>query len=154
MNSDDSARVRIARSIAETLTDLGLPCTTLEYGGTAYRNALHALNYDIYLGMTRLSANMDLTEFFRNWGEMSWGSLSNETLYGMCLNALENSGNYYNLHKKLAEDGRVIPVMFGYYNVYAQRGLMPDLNPSRDNVFYYSMGKTMEGIRLEAAAEE
>lgn len=154
VNSDDSARVRIARSIAETLTDLGLPCTTLEYGSTAYRNALHALNYDIYLGMTRLSANMDLTEFFRNWGEMSWGSLSNETLYGMCLNALENSGNYYNLHKKLAEDGRVIPVMFGYYNVYAQRGLMPDLNPSRDNVFYYSMGKTMEGIRLEAAAEE
>ena len=44
--------------------------------------------------------------------------------------------------------------MFGYYNVYAQRGLLPDLNPSRDNVFYYSIGKTMDGVRIEAQAEE
>ncbi len=149
VNSADSARVQIARSIAETLTDLGLPCTTMEYSGSAFRAAVQNMNYDIYLGLTRLSANMDLTEFFRNWGEMSWGSLNNETLYSLCLSALENSGNYYNLYKVLAEDGRIIPVMFGYYAVYAQRGLIPDLNPSRDNVFYYSLGKTMEGIQLE-----
>ena len=71
----------------------------------------------------------------------------------MSLNALENSGNFYNLHKKLAEDGRIIPVMFGYYAVYAQRGLMPTLSPSRDNVFYYSLGKTMDGILREEEAE-
>ena len=153
VNSADSARVRIARSIAETLTDLGLTCSTMEYSGTAYEGALKNLNYDIYLGMTRLSANMDLTEFFRPWGEMSWGSLANETLYDMVKNALQDSGNYYNLYKKLAEDGRIIPVMFGYYAVYAQRGLMPDLSPSRDNVFYYSLGKTMEGIQLETESE-
>lgn len=153
VNSADSARVRIARSIAGTLTDLGLTCTTMEYSGSAYEAALKNLNYDIYLGMTRLSANMDLTEFFRPWGEMSWGSLANETLYDMVKNALQDSGNYYNLYKKLAEDGRIVPVMFGYYAVYAQRGLMPDLSPSRDNVFYYSLGKTMEGILLETVSE-
>ena len=154
VNSDDSARVRIARSIAATLTDLGLPCETLEYSGGAYSNALHAQNYDIYLGMTRLSANMDLSEFFRPWGEMHWGGLSHETLYGMCQNALQDEGNFYNLYSELAEDGRIIPVLFGYYAVYAQRGLLPDLNPSRDNVFYYSLGKNMEDTRLEASAEE
>lgn len=153
VNSADSARVRIARSIAETLTDLGLTCSTMEYSGTAYEGALKNLNYDIYLGMTRLSPNMDLTEFFRPWGEMSWGSLANETLYDMVKNALQDSGNYYNLYKKLAEDGRIIPVMFGYYAVYAQRGLMPNLSPSRDNVFYYSLGKTMEDIQLETESE-
>lgn len=153
VNSDDSARVRIARSIAQTLTDLGLPTVTDEKSGIVYKNALHAQNYDIYLGMTRLSATMDLSEFFRPWGEMHWGGLSHETIYSMCLRALENSGNYYNLHKKLADDGRIIPVMFGYYAVYAQRGLMPDLSPSRDNVFYYSLGKTMEGIQAETVYE-
>ena len=153
VNSDDSARVRIARSIAETLTDLGLPTTTLECNGFTYREAVRAQNFDVYLGMTRLSANMDMSEYFRPWGEMSYGGLSHETLYSMCLNALENSGNYYNLYKKLGEDGRIIPIMFGYYAVYAQRGLMPDLSPSRDNVFYYSLGKTMEGIELEIETE-
>ena len=154
VNSSDSARVSIARKIAENLTELGLPCTTMERSGTAFNDILYYQTYDIYLGMTRLSANMDLTEFFRPYGEMRFGSLAHETIYGMCLNALENSGNYYNLYQKLAEDGRIVPVAFGYYNIYAQRGLLPDLKPSRDNVFYYSMGKTMEDIKSEPVAQE
>ena len=149
VNSEDSARVRIARNIAEELTELGLPTGTLECKGVSFKNVLAAGNYDIYLGMTRLSPNMDLTEFFRPYGEMSRGGLQHETIYSMCLNALENSGNYYNLYQKLAQDGRIIPLMFGHYNVYAERGLMPDLAPARDNVFYYSLGKTMDGTRIE-----
>ncbi len=153
VNSDDSARVRIARKMAENLTELGLPTGTLECKGSNFKNVLVAGTYDIYLGMTRLSPNMDLTEFFRPYGEMGWGGLQHETLYSMCINALENNGNYYNLYQKLVQDGRVIPVMFGHYNVYAERGLLPDLAPSRDNVFYYSLGKTMEGTQIEIEYE-
>ena len=154
VNSDDSARTRIAREIAETLTDLGLPCTTQEAGSTAFKNIIAAGSYDMYLGMTRLSPDMDLTEFFRPYGEMSRGGLSHEILYNMCLKSLEDTGNFYNFYQKLAEDGRIIPLMFGYYNVYAHRGQLPDLNPSRDNVFYYSMGKNMEDILIEETGEE
>ena len=151
VNANDSARVRIARTLAENLTAMGLPAATLE--AKAFKDVLYAQRWDIYLGMTRMSANFDLTEFFRPYGEMGKGGLSHETLYNMTKNALENSGNYYNLYQKLAEDGRIIPVMFGYYTVYAQRGLMPDLAPARDNVFYYSLGKTMQGIQIETVYE-
>ena len=154
VNADDSSRVSIARTIAEDLTEMGLPTATLESSGSNFKNVLAAGNYDIYLGMTRLSPNSDLSEFFRPWGEMSRGGLQHEVIYDMCKNALENSGNYYNLYQKLTEDGRIIPIMFGYYNVYAQRGLLPDLQPSRDNVFYYSLGKTMEACRIEETVEE
>ena len=154
VNSDDSARTRIAREIASNLTDLGLPCTTLEATSSTYQNIVAAGSYDMYLGMTRLSPDMDLTEFFRPYGYMGRGGLAHEILYNMCLKALEDTGNYYNFYQKLAEDGRIIPLMFGYYNVYAHRGSLPDLNPSRDNVFYYSMGKTMEDILIEETAEE
>ena len=153
VNSDDSARTRIARDLASNLTALGLPATTLESGGTLYKNTIVAGNFDVYLGMTRLSPDMDLTEFFRPYGEMSRGGMSHEILYNMCLKALEDSGNYYNFYQKLAEDGRIIPMMFGYYNVYAHRGVLPDLNPARDNVFYYSMGKTMADALIEETAE-
>ena len=149
VNSQDSARTRIARSIAASLTELGLPTKTQESGGVAYKNTIVNANYDVYLGMTRLSPNMDLTEFFRDWGEMSWGQLNVASLYDMCTMALQNEGNYSSLYQKLAEDGRIIPLMFGHYNVYAQRGLMPDLSPSRDNVFYYSLGRTMDGIEIQ-----
>lgn len=146
VNSDDSARVTMGRTIASTLTDLGLPCSTLECSSAVYKQALEAGNFDIYLGITRLSPTMDLSEFFRPWGEMGRGGLANEHLYDLMKDALESS-SYYNLYKTLAEDGRIIPMMFGHYNVYAQRGLIPDLNPARDNVFYYSMGKSMEDIK-------
>lgn len=150
VNSDDSARLRCARDIAATLTELGLPCNTLEYGTNGFKAALAAQNFDIYLGVTRLSPTMDLTEYFRPWGELgSWGGVANDTLLGMCKQALENSGNYYNLYKLLAEDGRIIPVMFGYYAIYGERGLLTELNPARDNVFYYSLGKTMKDIQIE-----
>ena len=151
VNSNDSARVRIARQLAEDLTAMGLPAATLE--ASNFKDVYYAQTWDIYLGMTRMSANFDLTEFFRPYGEMGKGGMSHETLYNMTKNALENSGNYYNLYQKLAEDGRVIPVMFGYYTVYAQRGLLPDLTPARDNVFYYSLGKTLSGIQIDTVYE-
>ncbi len=153
VNSDDSARVTIARNIAEDLTEMGLPCKTVEYTSGTFQSQVANGNFDIYLGMTRLSATMDLSEFFRPWGEMGRGGLAHESIYDMCKNALESSSTFYNLYKLLAEDGRIVPVAFGHYNVYAQRGLMPDLAPARDNVFYYPLSKTMDSCRREIGVE-
>jgi hypothetical protein len=96
---------------------------------------------------------MDLSEFFRMWGEISPGGMVNETLLEMCKETLENSGTTYDLLKKVADDGRIIPVLFGYHAVYAARGLFDNLDPTRDNVFYYSMGKTLIGIQIDTVYE-
>lgn len=125
VNCDDSARLRTARYIAKQLTELGLETGTLEYGastGTTYEQVLRAGSYDIYLGQTKLSANYDLSQFFKGWGNLGWGGIADNTLLGMCKEALANSGNYYNLCKMVADDGKIIPVLFGYYEVYAERG--------------------------------
>ena len=148
VNSDDSARLRCARNIADTLTDLGLKCETVEKETAIYEQMLAAANFDIYLGITKLPATMDLSEFYKPWGAMSWGGLANETIYNMVNQSLADRGNYYNLHKLVADDGRIIPVLFGYYTIYAKRGLLSDLTPARDNVFYYTLGKTMEDSKV------
>ena len=49
----------------------------------------------------------------------------------------------------MADRNYIIPVLFGYYTVYAERGLFDNLSPARDNVFYYSLGKTMDGTQIE-----
>ena len=151
VNCDDSARLRAARFIAKELRELGLDVGTLEYGGstrTTYQQVLQAGSYDIYLGQTKLPATMDLSEFFRGWGNLGWGGIADNTMLNMCKEALANSGNYYNLNKMVADDAKIIPIMFGYYEVYAERGQLLDLTPSRDNVFFYTVGKTMEGSRI------
>lgn len=150
VNQDDSARLRTARDIAAHLTELGIPCGTLEYGNstrTTYEQVLRAGTFDLYLGQTRLPPTMDLSEFFRAYGNLGWGGIADGTLLNMCKEALANSGNFYNLNQMVAEDAKIIPVLFGNYTVYAERGQLLDLAPSRDNVFYYSIGKTMSGIR-------
>ena len=153
VNADDSARLRAARYIAKCLTDYGLPTSTLECSGQNYEAVLRANNWDIYLGQTRLSPNMDLSEFFRMWGELSPGGMVNETLLDMCKDTLENSGNTNDLLQKIADDGRVIPILFGYHAVYAERGLFNNLAPTRDNAFFYSMGKTLMGIQIDTVYE-
>ena len=151
VNCDDSYRLRTARYLAKQLTELGLETGTLEYGGstnTTYQQVLQAGSFDLYLGQTKLSANYDLSQFFKGWGNLGWGGIADNTLLNMCKEALANSGNYYNLNKMVADDGKIVPILFGYYEVYAERGQLLDLAPSRDNVFFYSMGKTMESSRL------
>ena len=66
----------------------------------------------------------------------------------MCTKSLANSGNYYNLLQKIADDGRIVPILFGHYNVYAERGMFDGLAPARDNAFFYTLGKTMADIQI------
>ena len=152
VNCDDSARLRTARDIAHALTEMGIPTGTLEYGASTnvtFEQVLRAGNYELYLGKTRLSPNMDLSSFFKGYGSLSFGGLTSDKLYDMCRETLADRGNYYNLHQLVAEDGRVIPLLFGYDAVYAKRGLFDGLNPARDNVFFYTRDKSMEEIRIQ-----
>lgn len=144
VNKDDSLRLRVARDIAQMLTESGMKTEVLEYNTQQYNAAYYAGNFDLYLGQTRLSPNMDLTAFFHPYGALSFNGMSDPLIYNLNCNALENHGNYYNLHKAVADDGRLCPILFSSYAVYATRGLLTNLSPARDNVFFYTLGKTME----------
>jgi hypothetical protein len=97
---------------------------------------------------------MDLTAFFKEDGALSWGGMDNAACLDMCEEALENSGNYTSLHQMILRNGQLVPVLFRSYAVYAARGLAKDLEPSRDNVFWYSMGKSMAEARTIVPNEE
>ena len=149
VNSDDSLRLRVARAIGEKLTAAGLTVQLNELGTKAYTQALTYRNYDLYLGQTKLSANMDLSAFFSSKGALNYGNISDVGMYTLCTESLANHGNYYTLHKSIMDDGRLCPVLFRSYAVYATRGLLTGLTPARDNIFYYSLGKTMENALIQ-----
>ena len=146
VNGDDTLRLQAAREIANQLTALGLPTTVNVQDHQSFLDHIYAGNYDMYLGCTRLSANMDLSAFYQSGGSLSYNGIASNSLYQLCLDALENRGNYYNLHQEVAEDGRIVPLLFCGYAVYATRGVLSDLEPARDNVFHYTLGRTMEDV--------
>lgn len=148
VNSDDRLRLQTAREIARMLTEQGLVTETVEKASTEFSKAITRGDYDLYLGRTKLSANMDLSCFFHGAGAMRRNGVADPDTYQLCVNALANHGNYYNLHQKVADDARIVPILFYGYSIYAERGLLSDLEPSRDNVFFYSLNKTMESIQI------
>lgn len=148
VNSDDSVRLAIAHKLANTLTEFGLPTQVVEKTSNGFQQEIYNGNYDLYLGQTKLSSNYDLSPFFKPYGNMSRNGVSDEVTYALCLESLANQGNYYNLLKQVADDARIIPIAFFSYAVYATRGLLTDLTPARDNIFYYSLGKTMDQIQI------
>ncbi len=144
VNKDDSLRLRVARDIGDMLAKCGLKVTMSEKSTSACQSALKKKEYDLYLGQTKLSPNMDLSMFFATKGTLNQGGISDVALYTLCTEALANHGNYYTLHKSVMDDGRLCPILFRSYSIYAARGLLTQLTPARDSVFYYSLGRTME----------
>lgn len=148
VNSGDSLRVRVARAIADMLTQGGLKVIMSELSGSNYTYAIQTRQFDLYLGQTILSPNMDLSAFFHTYGALSFGGINDVAAYTLCLESLANYGNYYSLYKYVMENGLLCPVLVRSYAVYATRGVVTDLSPARDNIFCYSVGKNMEHALL------
>lgn len=143
VNRDDSQRLHVAQTIAEMLTAAGLVVTIPEKSGTDYLNALEWGDFDLVLGQTKLSPNMDLTAFFAEDGSLNYGRLTDVAAAAICLEALADNGNYQSLHKLVMDDGRLCPILMRSDAVYGRRGFFPGLSPTRDHVFHYSLDKTM-----------
>lgn len=148
VNASDGIRLRVARAIAAKLNECGLKVTTSELQDSAYRTALKNGKFDLHLGQTKLSANGDLSAFFAAKGALNFGGLSDPLKYNLCIDALANSGNFYTLYQQILTDGQLCPILTRSYAVYSRRGVMSTLEPSRDHVFYYDLGKTMEQALL------
>lgn len=148
VNSQDSLRTQVAQAIAEMLEAGGLKVIISKKSGSSYTYALRNREYDLYLGQTKLSPNMDLSAFFSTYGALNYGGMSSVSAYSLSKEALANHGNYYTLHEAIMEEGLLCPILFQSFGVFATRGKVSFLTPARDNVFYYSTGKTAEEIRI------
>lgn len=124
--SSSYQRVQAATQIVNTLNSLGFRLTLKQLELSEFQNALATGSYDLYYGEVRLSANFDLSPFFRSGGSLSYGSLSDSTMENLCMRALVNSGNTYNLYQRLCARGYITPVLFKSYALYTTRGAVTE----------------------------
>ena len=149
VNKEDSRRVKVAQAIAAMLEECSLKVTVKSVSGDAYISALKYGSFDLHLGQTMLSPNMDLSAFYDKNGTLSYGGMGNTSIAALCKDALANASNYDRLHQAVMEDAVLCPVAFLSYAVYVKSGLVENLAPARDCIFYYSLGKTMEDAQIK-----
>ena len=148
VNKSDTRRVRVAQAIADMLRQAGLVVTISSLTGKDYTNALTKGNFDLHLGQTILSPNMDLSAFYGSKGSLNFGGLSDTGIYNMCQDALANEGNYYSLHTLVMDDAMLCPILFRSYAIYTSRGTFAELDAVRDNLFFYTLGKSIQDVTL------
>lgn len=146
VNKADGRRTKVAQAVAQMLEACSLQVTVRAVSGADYTKALRNGNYDLHLGQTMLSPNMDLSAFFDSEGVLNYGGMSDAGVFALCQDALANSGNYAALHQAVLEDAMLCPVAFLSYAVYAQPDLVADFAPARDCIFYYTLGKNLESM--------
>ena len=125
-----------AERIAADLNRVGFDITVKVLDTDAFTSALRYGNYDLYFGEIRLSANFDLGSFFRNGGSVAYGGMESGSSVDLCARLLENSGNAYDLHKRVMDQGYLCPISFKSYTIYTTRGAAQDLDPALDWVIH------------------
>ncbi len=146
VNKQDSSRLRAARAIADMMVACGMKATVMSMNPGDYAAHLIWGDYDLHLGQTMLSPTMDLSAFFAADGSLNHWGMSDTALLALCWDAMANIGNYTTLYKAVLKDAMLCPLLFRSYAIYAKRGLMSDLTPARDQIFFYDLGKTMEDV--------
>ena len=149
LNADDPTRLKAGEAIAAMLKTHGVNVTIVEATGSNFESLLKKGNYDLYLAQTRLSPNMDLSAFFGQKTALNYGGLANPGLFALNQEAMANMGNYYTLHEQIMEDGYLCPILFQSYAIYTRRGAFTGLNPARDQLFYYDLGRDLEDAQTK-----
>ncbi len=143
----DPRRVEAAEYIAAEAAKYGIELVVDAVNEKTYKNRLYNGDFELFLGEARLSPTFDLTPFF-NGGALCYGHIDSTELTRLSKAALENSGNYYNLHDAVMANGLICPVLFKSYAVYASRGTITNMYPAVDNVFHTSNGRTLSDAIL------
>lgn len=150
VNQEDGRRVKVAQAIAEMLEDCALVVTVKALSGSAYTTALTYGNYDLHLGQTALSPNMDLSAFFEKGGTLDYGGMNNSEIAELCRQVLATGQDYATLHRAVLDDAMLCPIAFLSYALFVRADLFTAFSPAQDCIFYYSLGKSMDEARTEA----
>ena len=73
VNSDNAARISVARLISQRLSQVGIELKITEVSFEQYIQRLQSGAFDLYLGEVRLLANMDITQIVSPGGSAAYG---------------------------------------------------------------------------------
>lgn len=131
------SREAAAKIVAENLADAGFTVETVVREGSEYYYHLNHEEWHLYYGEINLKPDFDLREILLQEGDYSYGGIwEDRELRNLFTDAMENSGNRYDLYEYIMEQGYLVPVLFVNNAVFTTRGVFTGLNPSPDNLFY------------------
>lgn len=137
--SGNTYRSAAADLVAQQLIKVGFSVTVEEM---SYDNFIYTINnmkeeWDLYLMDVSLTPDFDLRSILYPGNKLNYNNVPEDaTLRSLYYNALENSGNRYDLYQHLMDKAYICPILFENNAVFTTRGVFSGLNPAPGNLFY------------------
>lgn len=137
VRSGSLSRTTTARAIAEELEKFGFTVGVLLCDDQEFRYYINTGEYDLYFEEVMLRPDFDLRPLFEYAGSLNYSHITmDEEFSALFKNALENSGNRYDLYQYIMDNSYICPILFRNNAVFTTRGVFTGLNPTPDNLFY------------------
>ncbi len=139
--ADNSYKVSVAERVSEDLRAMGFLVDIRELKWDAYLTALNSKDFDIYIAEVKLTADFNISELISSAGSLNFGGYASEETKAL-LDAFIGADiktakvEAEALYTKLLEDAPIIPILFKRNVVLARRGVLSQIDPVQNNIYY------------------
>lgn len=134
VNSENNAKLAVAKRISETLTKLGLPCTVRAEKFNDYAASLRNGNFDLYYGEVSLGADFDLSRLLQ--GSLNYGAFYDAELSSVHSAYLAGDEAKDDFLRMFCDRLPFAPIIFKETAVHTPRNFFETLTPTASNVYY------------------
>lgn len=139
VNSDNSFKVSVAKSIAENYRAMGIPVQVKSLPWEAFREAARNREFDLCYCETRMTADWNLSALVASWGNLNYSGWSDARMAGLLeqyVAASDRVEAMRNLCQHLKEQSPIIPICFACNTVLMQSNVVENLSPTAQEPFY------------------
>ena len=138
--SDSPVKVEAARSIADTLTQMGFTVELKELAFAEYQTALKSGNFDLYYAETRMTPDFCLRNLLFYGGSLNYGGYSDSQFEGYAQDFLSaaddaraNAASTFFTY--FTDNAPILPICFDRHEAITHRGVVTGMKPSDYNIF-------------------
>lgn len=137
VNSDNLFKENLGEAIAADLEAVGLQITVTALPWEEYKKALNAGDFDLYLGETRLTGDIDLTGFFTAGSGLCYGGAPDQELAEAFAKVRAEDGEAWKeFYALYAQKPPFVTLCFKTGAALTQWGQVRGLKPTQGNLFY------------------
>lgn len=135
VNSDNLFKEQLGAAIAADLEAVGFEVTVTALPWEEYKKALSDGSFDLYLGETRLTGDLDLTGFFTAGSGLCYGGAPDKELASALAEA-RRSGEWRAFYELYAQEPPFVTLCFKTGAALTQWGQVNGLKPTQSDLFY------------------
>lgn len=139
VNTENSFKVSVAQSIANSFSADGIPMTVKALPWNDYTAALAAGEFDLYYGEVKLTADWDLRPLLASDGALNkggWADPRTDQLLDAFSSASDRPAAMRQLCAHLKKQAPILPICFKSTSVLMQADVLTGLLPTMSEPFY------------------